>query len=464
MVAEVSGGGWSVLDWSPDGGKLLLREAISVNESYLSLLDLASGTRTPLTPRAAGAGEKVAYGERGRFAPDGKSLYVTTDRGSEFLRLARVRIADGGHTYLTERISWDVETFDLSRDGHRLAAVVNENGVGRLRLFDAGSGRERRPPPLPPGSVSAVGWHGGSRDLAFTLTSVKTSADVFVLGGPGGRVERWTESEIGGVDIADLPEPELVQWQSFDGRTLSGILYRPASRFAGRRPVMVSIHGGPEAQARPAFQGRNNYLLAELGVAILYPNVRGSTGYGKSFTKLDNGLLREDTVKDIGALLEWIGRRPDLDPDRIMVSGGSYGGYMSLAVAAHYSDRIRCAVDVVGISNFVTFLERTEAYRRDLRRVEYGDERDPEVRAFLERIAPVKNAHKIKKPMLVAQGQNDPRVPLHEAEQIVTTLRKQGTPVWYLLARDEGHGFNKKKNADYLFYALVAFMQKYLLD
>ncbi len=227
---------------------------------------------------------------------------------------------------------------------------------------------------------------------------------------------------------------------------------------------MINIHGGPEGQARPGFLGRSNYILRELGVAILYPNVRGSTGYGKSFTKLDNGMLREDSVKDIGALLDWIATSPDLDASRVMVIGGSYGGYMSLAVSARYADRIRCSVDVVGISNFVTFLEHTEAYRRDLRRVEYGDERDPAMRAFMEKIAPLNNAAQIKKPILIAQGKNDPRVPASEAEQMVATLRKAGTPVWYLLARDEGHGFVKKRNADFLFYAQVAFMQKYLLD
>jgi dipeptidyl aminopeptidase/acylaminoacyl peptidase len=199
-------------------------------------------------------------------------------------------------------------------------------------------------------------------------------------------------------------------------------------------------------------------------VARLLPNVRGSSGYGKTFLKLDNETLREDSVKDFGALLDWIKTRDDLDPDRVMVTGGSYGGYMTLAVATHYADRIRCALDVVGVSNFVTFLERTEAYRRDLRRVEYGDERDPKMREFLLRIAPVNNAEKITKPLFVVQGRNDPRVPWTESEQMVATLKKRGTPVWYLLAKDEGHGFVKKKNQDFQFYATVAFVQEHLLE
>jgi dipeptidyl aminopeptidase/acylaminoacyl peptidase len=247
-------------------------------------------------------------------------------------------------------------------------------------------------------------------------------------------------------------------------RTISGYLYLPPEKFSGPRPVAIMIHGGPEGQFRPFFPGRNRYLLEQLGVALLMPNVRGSTGYGKSFTKLDNGLLREDSVKDVGALLDWIKTRQDLDAGRVMVSGGSYGGYMSLATSYHYADRLRCSVDVVGISNFISFLERTEAYRRDLRRPEYGDERDPAVRAFFQKVSPLFNATKITRPMFVVQGKNDPRVPVSEAEQIVTTLKRQRTPVWYLMARDEGHGFTKKKNVDYQFYATLAFIRRFLLQ
>jgi Dipeptidyl aminopeptidases/acylaminoacyl-peptidases len=198
-------------------------------------------------------------------------------------------------------------------------------------------------------------------------------------------------------------------------------------------------------------------------VALLFPNVRGSSGYGKTFLKLDNGYLREDSVKDIGALLDWIATQPALDADRILVTGASYGGYMSLAVATKYSDRIRAAINIVGISNFVSFLERTEGYRRDLRRVEYGDERDPKMREFLLKISPLNNAEMIKKPLFVVHGKNDPRVPLNEAEQIVATVRKNNTPVWYLMAKDEGHGFAKKGNADFQFYATVMFVKEFLL-
>jgi dipeptidyl aminopeptidase/acylaminoacyl peptidase len=227
--------------------------------------------------------------------------------------------------------------------------------------------------------------------------------------------------------------------------------------------VIVNIHGGPEAQFRPGFAGRQNYLINELGCAMIFPNVRGSAGYGKTYVKLDNGFRREDSYKDIAALFDWIKTQPQLAADRIMVTGGSYGGHMTLAVATYYADRIRCALDVVGMSNLRTFLEHTESYRRDLRRVEYGDERDPKMREFMERTAPLNNAQKITKPLFVVSGANDPRVPKTEADQIVDTLKKQGTPAWYLLAKDEGHGFAKKKNADFQFYATVQFIREYLL-
>ncbi|MBW3623730.1 MAG: S9 family peptidase [Armatimonadetes bacterium] len=461
MLAALEGGGWAALDWSPDDRRLLVREYLSINESYLWLMDSETGEKTLLTPK--GGPEKIAYGG-GQFHPDGKRIVVTTDRDSEFRRLAYMDLETGAHTYLTAHIPWDVEDFDLSEDGRTLAFVTNEDGVGALHLMNAATRREKRLPKLPEGSVSGVLWHKNSRDLGFHLTSAKSPTDVYSLDAKTGKVERWTRSETGGLNTSGFVEPERVQWESFDRRMISGFFYRPPERFAGKRPVIVYIHGGPESQFRPTYLGRNNYLLNELGVAILYPNVRGSSGYGKTFLTLDNGFLREDSYRDIETLLDWIRKRPDLDAERIMVMGGSYGGHMTLAVATRYSDRIRCAVDIVGMSHLATFLQNTEDYRRDLRRAEYGDERDPKMRAFLDRIAPLNHAEKITKPLFVIQGANDPRVPLSEAEQMVETLKRVGTPVWYLMARDEGHGFAKKKNADYQFYATVQFIQEYLLN
>jgi dipeptidyl aminopeptidase/acylaminoacyl peptidase len=459
-VLEVKGGGWGPTDWSPDDTRLLVAESLSVNESYVWVVDVATGARTLLTPKGK---EQVAYGGA-RWSTDGKSVYVTTDRDSEVQRLARVDLATGTHAYLTSHIPWDVESFALSPDGRTIAFDTNEEGLSVLHLLDTATGQEVPAPKLPAGILGGLEWHNNGRDLGFALTSARSPADVFSVDVTTGQLERWTESETGGLNAQAFSEPELVRWRSFDGRTISGFLYRPAARFAGPRPVLVNIHGGPEGQFRPGFLGRSNYFLDELGVAVLYPNVRGSTGFGKTFVKLDNGMLREDSVKDIGSLLDWIASRPDLDASRVMVTGGSYGGYMTLATATHYDARIRCSLDVVGISNFVTFLQNTEAYRRDLRRVEYGDERDPAMREFLLRTAPANNARNITKPLFVVQGRNDPRVPYSESEQMVATVKKGGAPVWYLLASDEGHGFSKKKNQDFQLYATVAFMKAHLLN
>ncbi|MDQ2978028.1 MAG: S9 family peptidase [Acidobacteriota bacterium] len=459
-LAELSGGGWGPLDWSPDGRKILVAEGISINESYLWLFDAATGEKTLLTPK--GGAEKIAY-EGGQFAPDGRSFYTTSDLGSEFLRLVRIDVPSGKRTVVTSQIPWDVEDFDLALDGKRLAFVTNEDGAGVLHVLDVATGRETKVPGLALGTIGGVQWHPNGHDLAFTFSGARSPSDVYSFDAATGKVERWTESETGGLNAEIFSEPELVRWKTFDGKTISGFLYKPAARFTGKRPVIVNIHGGPEGQARPGFIGRTNYFLNDLGIAVIYPNVRGSTGFGKTFSKLDNGMLREESVRDIGALLDWIKTRSDLDADRIMVTGGSYGGFMTLASAVAYNDRIRCSLDVVGISNFVSFLEKTEAYRRDLRRVEYGDERDPKMREFLIKISPLTNAAKITKPLFVIQGANDPRVPRNESEQMVGVVRKNGGPVWFLMAKDEGHGFAKKRNQDFQFYATVAFLQENLL-
>lgn len=459
LVAELPGGGWSVLDWSPDDGQLLLGESLSVNSSRRWLVDVATGKRTRLDDDA---GAPVAW-TGGSFTPDGAAIWTTCDRDSEFARLVKWTPAAGTIEPMTADIPWDVEHFDLSADGRSLCFVTNEAGVSRAWVLDTASGARRQVAGLPEGVIANARWHRDGRHVAFSVSSARSTSDVFVWNSETDRVGRWTESELGGITADSLVEPELVRWTSFDGVELSGFLYPAVPRFAGRRPVIVSIHGGPESQSRPGFQGRANFFMNELGVALLQPNIRGSTGYGKSFVALDDALRREDAVRDVGALLDWIATRPDLDPERVMVTGASYGGFMTLACAIAFDSRIRCALDVVGISDFRTFLRNTEGYRRDLRRVEYGDERVPEVAAFMERIAPLTNAARITKPLLVVQGANDPRVPASEAEQMVAKVRDNGGPVWYLGARDEGHGFRKKPNADFQFYATVMFIREHLL-
>ena len=475
MAAENKGSGWDVADWSPDDKQLLVAEFISVNESYLWLFDAETGTKKQITPRPAEGAEKVSY-SAARFSKDGKGIFVTTDRESEFQRLAYIDLASEKHSYLIPDAKFDVDNWDLSHDGKQIAYTLNENGVSTLHLIDvrvnddvATAGAKKEPkfdPPLPAVVISGLKFHHDAKQglLAFNVAGARSPSDVYAWSIGKNIVTRWTASETGGIPAKQFVEPELVKWKSFDGKEITGFLYKPdATKYPGKRPVIINIHGGPEAQYRPGFLTRNNYYINELGCAVVFPNVRGSEGYGKTFLKLDNGMLREGSYKDISALLDWIPSRAELDSTRVMVTGGSYGGFMTLQVAWNYADRIRCAVDVVGMSNLSTFLKNTESYRRDLRRVEYGDERDPKMAEFHEKIAALNNAAKITKPLFVVQGFNDPRVPRTEAEQIVATLKKQNTPVWFLMAKDEGHGFAKKKNADFQFYSTVQFMREFLL-
>jgi dipeptidyl aminopeptidase/acylaminoacyl peptidase len=459
MLAKLEGGGWDPLDWYPDEQKLLVMNEVSAEESYLWLIDANSGEKTLLTPKGE---SKVHYGG-GQFSKDGKGIYVTTDRDSEFHRIAYIDLTTKQPAFLSSNIHWDVDKFDLSEDGKLLAFVANEDGFGVLHVLDTATRKERTLPALPKGVTSGVKWHKNSRDLGFEISSARSSSDVYSLDIQTGKVDRWTFSETGGLNTSNFAEPELIHWKSWDGRQISGFLYRPPAKFTGKRPVIVDIHGGPEGQFRPDFIGRLNYFISELGIAIILPNVRGSSGYGKTFLSLDNGLLREGSYKDINTLFDWIQTQPELDSGRVMVTGGSYGGFMTLAVATNYNDRICCSVDVVGPSNLVTFLEHTSGYRRDLRRVEYGDERDPKMREFLEKIAPYSKAKNITKPLFVIAGKNDPRVPASESQQMAEIVRQNGTSVWWLMAKDEGHGFAKKKNQDYQFYATVMFVKQYLL-
>ena len=430
MLAQLDGGGWEPQDWSRDGTKLIVQDEVSANQSSLWLFDAATGEKTLLTPQPRLGTVSYVGAE---FSKDGKGIYTTSDRDSEFHRLTYIDLATREPAYLTTHIPWDVEEFDLSDDGKTIAFVTNEDGYGVLHLMDTTTRKEKPVPSLPRGIVSGVRWHKNNRDLGFNLSSARSTSDVYSLDTQTGQVERWTFSETGGLTTAAFSEPQLVHWKGFDGKTISGFLYRPPAKFSGKRPVIINIHGGPEGQYRPGF------LAA------------------------DNGFLREGSYKDINSLFDWIATQPDLDSSKILVTGGSYGGFMTLAVATNYNDRICCSVDIVGPSNLVTFLEHTSGYRQDLRRVEYGDERDPKMREFLEQIAPANKARNITKPLFVIAGKNDPRVPASESQQMVDVVRKNGTPVWWLLAKDEGHGFRKKKNQDFQFYATVMFVKRYLL-
>ena len=462
VLATLPGGGWSEVKASPDEKTLALTRYVSITESEIWLLPLEGGPLRRLLPAAPGEAAKASY-LGADWSADGRGLFLLSDRAGEFKELVRVDVASAAITRLSADTPWDMAWGDISRDGRTVAAIANVDGRAELRLLDAATGAARQLPALPAGSLTRAEFQTGGGELAFVVNSTRGPSQVHSLDLASGRVTAWTQPlGTAGLALQDLPEQDVVRWKSFDGRTVSGILTLPPARFTGRRPVLMMVHGGPEAQARLGWRGRWNYLVQELGIALLEPNVRGSSGYGKTFLSLDNGRLREDSVKDLGTAIDWIATQPRLDAGRVLVSGGSYGGYMALAASTRLADRIAGAVSSVGISNFVSFLENTESYRRDLRRVEYGDERDPAMRAFLQDISPLSHVDKITRPLMVVQGRNDPRVPWTESEQIVRSLQTRSTPVWYLLAANEGHGFARRENADYYFAAMVAFVQQTL--
>ncbi len=480
-----AGGSWSAMDFSPDGKRLLVRKGVSAAESYPGEVDLATGALT-MFPVDGG---KASFGGFA-YAPDGTSVYFVSDEpvngaAQEFQTLRHHDPATGKLTVLSAKIPWDVDGFSLSEDGKHLAYVTNEDGISKLRVLSLPSHREITLPTLPIGVFGSGAFSPDGGRLALTLNSATSPSDVFVIDLAKATLTRWTQSEVGGLDASKFIAPTLIRYPTFDTvdgkrRTIPAFYYRPVNYGpvnyrpvnsgpgkvpAGRKlPVVINIHGGPEAQSQPTFNPTAQFMANELGVAMLVPNVRGSTGYGKTYLSLDNAEKREDSVKDIGALLDWIAQQPELDSTRVGVVGGSYGGYMVLASLMHYSDRIRAGIDVVGISHFGTFLKNTESYRRDLRRVEYGDERDPKMAEVFERISPLNHADRITSKLFVAQGKNDPRVPYTEAEQIVKAVRANGQPVWYLLYADEGHGFRKKSNNDYFGAASILFWQQNLLN
>lgn len=445
-VAYEGQGALSPLDISPDGKTALLGRYLSITESKRYLLDLATGALKEIAPNAG----KVAY-DGGEFTPDGRSIILLSDKGSDVMRLVEMNLATGAETVLTpENTSgqkWDVEAFDLSSDGRVLAWSVNEEGYSRIYTRDFRTRRALPQPDLPQGVLAGLKLSSDGSKLAIAMSTPTSAGDVWSWGTADGVLTRWTMSELGGLDAAKLVSPELVRFRSFDGLSVPAFVYKPKGA-QGRLPVVIDIHGGPESQSRPGFNPIHQHMVAELGVAVIVPNVRGSTGYGKTYVQLDNAEKREDSVKDIGALLDWVKTQPDLDADKVVVYGQSYGGYMVLAAMTHYSDRLLAGIERYGISNWISFLTNTEAYRRDLRRAEYGDERDPKMREVFERISPLNNVAKMKRPMLIMQGSNDPRVPQSESDQMVRELRAQGVPVGYIVFKDEGHGFAKKPNND----------------
>jgi dipeptidyl aminopeptidase/acylaminoacyl peptidase len=458
LLVQTAGGYLKAYDWSPDNKLAVYCDFTSNTVSSLWMVDVETGAKTRLSPQTA----RDELYDFPQFSRDGKGVYVVTDHDSDVRRLAYLDLQTKQFKYLSDGIKWDVDEFRLSPDGKALAFVINEEGNARLRLLVVATGQERQVPQLPVGLISDLKWDNNSTDLAFNYKSPRTPNDAYSININTGKIDLWARSTTNGVDTQKFSLPEVIHWKTFDGRTLPGYLYRPPTKFTGKRPVIIDVHGGPEEQYRPGFGYEDNYFLNELGVVKIYPNVRGSTGFGRAFLELDNGLKREDAVRDVGALLDWIKAQPDLDSDRVMVEGASYGGFIALSVAVNYGDRIRAALSDSGPSNLATFVESTEGWRRGLQRAEFGDERDLKVREFMERTAPLRNAQKIKKPLMVIQGQNDPRVPVSESESIIKATKGR-IPVWYLLAKNEGHGFVQQNNRDYRLYSTILFVKEFLL-
>ncbi len=468
VLESPDGTWWGPAEFSKSGSKILVANYVSITDSRVNLLDLDTGDLTLL----AGGAAEPSVNSPLAFDDENDGFWLITDRAGEFSTLAWQALAPGAEPeYVTADIPWGVERAALSDDRSRAAFSVNAGGRSVLYLLDPTSREYRLVEGIPVGLIRGMEFSPDARRLAMTINTAKSPSDTFVLElGRGvldyGKLQRWTFSEVGGLDTTAFREPALIEYPTFDKvdggqRQIPAWLYKPEG--TGPFPVVISIHGGPESQSRPSFSSTYQLWLEKLGVAVLVPNVRGSAGYGKTYVALDNGFKREDSVRDIGALLDWIDSQPDLDQDRVAVFGGSYGGYMVLASAVHFSDRLKAAVDIVGISSFVTFLENTQDYRRDLRRVEYGDERDPEMRAHLEKISPVNNVEKIEIPLFVVQGENDPRVPVTESIQMVEALRERGETVWYMNALNEGHGYRKKENRDIYQQATVLFLKTHLL-
>ncbi len=449
-------GAMTPVDFSDDGSRLLLSRYVSILRSQRYVLDVASGELTEINPDA----EYAYFG--GEFTPDGEHVILVTDGGGEYRRLARMAVADGAIEFISPEIEWDVAGFDVSADGATAVYATNAGGLSEIFLVDLASGDVSAGPDLPAGVVYGLTFNADGDQVGFTFNGAANAADAWSFDVAERTLTRWTESEVGGLNPDGFVEPELISYPTFDEvdgapRQIPAFVYRPTSE--GPHPVIIDIHGGPESQERPTFSSTIQYWVNELGVAVVAPNVRGSSGYGRDYVALDNGMLREDSVRDIGALLDWVALQPDLDADRVIVYGGSYGGYMVLASMVNYGDRLAGGVNIVGISSFVTFLENTMGYRRDLRRVEYGDERDPEMRAFLETISPLNNVERINRPLFIIQGANDPRVPASEAEQILAAVRENGGDPWFLMAMDEGHGFRKQSNRVFMSEAVTMFLR-----
>lgn len=446
--------------YSPDGTQAVITRAYSNTFSQLFLLDIASGEARALTPETADGPSEFSYPA---WASDSSGLYVVSNRGRNFLNLAWLDLATNELTYLRDD-QWDIEFIKLSQDKRHLALVLNEDGYSRLELFDVSQGwQARRELPVPSLERQSVlveaSWSRDGRRVALTQISAGSPMDIWIWDLEQQILWQATRSSLGGIPRENFVEPKLVHYPTFDEREIPAFFFLPRDKPAQGLPVVINVHGGPEGQARPIFNAVNQYLAAQ-GYAVLAPNVRGSSGYGHEYMSLDDVRKRMDSVADLQHAALWLRASGIADPERIVVMGGSYGGFMVLSAITTYPDLWAAAIDIVGIANFVTFLENTHPWRRRLRESEYGSlEND---REFLEEISPIRRVDQITAPLFVIHGANDPRVPIGEAEQIVAALRQRQVPVEYLRFEDEGHGLVKRANRLVAYPAIARFLDEYV--
>ena len=449
--------------YSPDGQQVLFSRAESNIRNQLFLLDIASGETRPLTPALDTLPALHGYYSYAAWSADRKGLYLLSNREREFASLAWLDLTTNTVTYLRDD-SWDAEILALTDDGTRMALVTNEDGYSRLELFDVAAGWEARralpiPATLPRGVVRELTWSQDGKRLALTLDLADDATDIWVWDIAERILCRATRSVTGGIPPQVFVAPSLLRYPTFDGRQVPAFLYLPRHEQARGLPVIVYVHGGPESQSRPIFNAVIQYLVA-CGYAVFVPNVRGSTGYGYEYQSLDDVRLRMDSVADLQHAVFYLRDSGIADPHRIAVMGGSYGGFMVLSALTTYPDLWAAGVDIVGIANFVTFLENTGPWRRKLRESEYGSlEQD---REFLEQISPIRSVDRITAPLFVVHGANDPRVPVGEAEQVVSALRERQVPVEYLRFEDEGHGLVKRANRLVAYPAIADFLDKHV--
>jgi len=473
LIAD--GDGWlSLAGWSPSDDRLLVHEARSSFDHELHVLDVTSGDLQQVTDHEG----DIRYSSP-EWAPDGEGIYLATDEDADTRSLCYLELATGDIETVWDGGDWEVGGVVVDEDSGLVIASRNVDGDTDLAVGSLAGSAEIDPLPAPqlPGRVAGgVDVAPDGTRFSITTTGRSTNANVFVvdvddvdvtsIAGTGFRadagrdgsqsdtdplsVERWTDAPTAGIPRETFRDPELVRYETFDGREIPALFTMPGDDGAdgtavedGSLPVIVDVHGGPESQRRPSFSAVQQYFLAR-GYALFEPNVRGSTGYGREYTHLDDVERRMDSVADLAAGHDWLAEHPAIDDDRIAVKGGSYGGFMVLAAMTAYPDRWAAGVDVVGIANFVTFLENTGDWRRELREAEYGSLEDD--RDLLERISPINSIDSIDAPLFVAHGANDPRVPLGEAEQVADAAREQGVPVELLVFDDEGHGFSKLEN------------------